>query len=205
MVTMDAIKASINRYSADFESISNDIISGAKEGFKEGLKEGIKKGFVDGMKDCLNLGLFNTGKFEVKSFRKILVDSFGNASRNSIRSFIKKIVKREYAAVVEPSFKKYMETACNNVIGTIKNTKTRLDSSDANGLKDLLALSAKKLNEKIKDISSKFREKFPTDIVFGSAVDGLQENFENTLNENIGTCKERINTEIDKKIISTRG
>jgi len=199
---MDTIKASIDRYSADFESISNDIISGAEEGFKEGLKEGIKKGFVDGIKDCLQLGLFNTGKFEVKSFRKILVDAFGSASRNSIRSFVKKIVKREYTAVVEPSFKKYMETACNNVIGTIKNTKARLDSSDANALKELLALSTKKLNEKIKGTSSKFRENFPTDIVFGSAVDGLQENFENTLNENIGTCKERISTEIEKKIIS---
>ncbi len=60
---MDTIKASIDRYSADFESISNDIISGAEEGFKEGLKEGIKKGFVDGIKDCLQLGLFNTGIF----------------------------------------------------------------------------------------------------------------------------------------------
>jgi hypothetical protein len=202
---MEPIRDLLTNYSTDFECIRNDIISGAEEGFKEGLKEGIKKGFVDGIKDFLNMGLFNTGRFEVKSFRKILVDAFGSASKNSIRSFIKKIVKREYAAVVEPSFKKYMETACNNVAEAIKNTKIKLDTSEVNALKDLLALSTKKLNEKIGEISSKFRENFPTDIVFGSAIDGLQEDFEDTLNENIGTCKECINIEIDKKIKSSPG
>jgi hypothetical protein len=202
---MDAIKGSIDSYSADFESIGNDIISGAEEGFKEGLKEGMKKGFVDGIKDCLKLGLFDTRRYEVKSFRKIVVDAFGSASKNSMRSFIKKIVKREYAAVVEPSFKKYMETACNNVVEIIKNTKVKLDSSDANALKDFLDLSTKKLNKKFGEISSRFRENFPTDIVFGSAIDGIQEDFEDTLNENIGTCKERISTEIDKKTISIPG
>ncbi len=201
---MDDIKDSIGRYSAEFESIRDDIISGAKEGFKDGLKEGIKKGFVDGMKDCLDWGLFNTGRFEVKGFRKILVDAFGSASENSIRSSIKKIVKREYTTVVEPSFKKYMETACDDAVDAIKGIKVKLDSSGASDIKELLAVSAGKLNEKIGEISGKFRENFPTDIVFGSAVDGVQECFENTLNENIGVCKERINNEIDKKIISTR-
>lgn len=199
---MDEIKSSISRYCIDFESIREDIISGIKEGVEEGIKEGIKKGFLDGIKDCLKLGFFKIGKHEIKSFKKILVDAFGNASEKSIRLSIKKIVRSKYKSILDPSFKKYMETACNNVVEEIRNSKIRLDSSGAKDIKILVSFSTNKINEKFEKIGNDVREKLPTDAIFGSAVDGIQDGLQETINENIKICEERFNREIDKKIIS---
>ncbi len=201
---MDIIKDSINRYSTDFESVKDDIVSGIKEGFEEGIKEGIKKGFCDGIKDCLEFGFFNMDKVKIKSFNKILADAFGNASEKSIRIAIKKTVKRECKSIMDPSFKKYMEKACNTVTEEIKSSKVQLDGGNAEEIKNLVNLSIKKITEKIGKITDDVREKLPTDIIFGSVVDGIQENFDETFNENIEICKERVNREIDNKITSAR-
>ncbi len=77
---MDITNDTISRYSTDFESFRDDIVSGITEGFEEGLKEGIKKGFLDGVKGYL----LNTDNVEIKSLEKILKDAFGNASEKSI-------------------------------------------------------------------------------------------------------------------------
>jgi flagellar biosynthesis/type III secretory pathway protein FliH len=193
---VDIIKDSISRYSADFESVRDDIVSGIKEGFEEGLKEGIKKGFCDGIKDYFS----NNGNVEIKSLEKILKDAFENASEKSIRSTIKKIVIRKYKTIVDPSFKKYLEKACNRAVEEIRNSKVQIDGSRAKNAKDLLAKLTEEISKKVGEISSKFREKFPTDIVFGSAVDGIREGFEETFNENIKKCEERIGNEIDNKV-----
>ncbi len=191
------INGSIGRYSTDFESARDDIVSGMREGFEEGLKEGIKKGFCDGIKDYFS----NAGDVEIKTLEKILIDAFENASEKSIRSSIKKIVIRKYKAVVDPSFKKYLEKACNGAVEEIRTSKVQIDSSSAKIAKDLLAKLTGDISKKVGEISSKFREKFPTDVVFGSAVDGIQEGFEETFNENIKKCEERIGSEIDNKVI----
>ncbi len=197
---MNVIRDSISRYSSDFENVRDDIISGIEEGVKEGIKEGIKKGFLDGIKDCLYLGFFNIDKHNIKSFKKILVDTSGNASRKSVRSSIKKIVRSKYEAMLDPSFKKYMEKSCNNMIEKLRQSKTRLDSNGAKEMKDFLSFSTKKISGKFEEISNEVRKRLPTDIIFGSAVDGIQEGFEETFNENIKTCEERIDNEIDNKV-----
>lgn len=201
---MDTIKDLISRYGTDFESVRNDIVSGIKEGFEEGIKEGIKKGFCDGIKDCLKFGFFNMDKIKIKSFNKILADAFGNASEKSISNVIKKTVKRECKSIVDPSIKKYMEKACNTVTEEIKSSKVQLEGGNAKEIKNLLNLSIKKIKEKIGKITNDVREKLPTDVIFGSVVDGIQENLEETFNENIEICKERVNREIDTKITPAR-
>ncbi len=199
---MDAIKDSISRYSANFESLRDDIVSGIKEGVEEGIKEGVKKGFIDGIKDCLDLGFSNIGKVKIKTFKKILVDAFGNASEKSIRSSIKKTVEKEYKSMINSSVKKYMEKTCNTMVETIRTSTIRLDSKSSKDIKDLLTLSTKKISDEIGEINNKVREKLPTDIIFGSVVDGMQEGFEETFNENIKICEERIGREIEKKATS---
>ncbi len=193
---MDITNDTISRYSTDFESARDDIVSGIKEGFEEGLKEGIKKGFLDGVKGCL----LNTDNVEIKSLEKILKDAFGNASEKSIRSSIKKIVKRKYKDIVDPSFKKYLEKACNKAVEEIRTSKVQMDNSSAKNAKELLVKSTEEISKKVGEISGKFRKKFPTDIIFGSAVDGIQEGFEETFNGNIKKCEERIGHEIDDKV-----
>lgn len=194
---MDAIK----RYGTDFENAREDIIFGIREGLEEGIKEGIKDGFLDGIKDCLTIGFSNISKTDFKSFKEILVDAFENASDKSIRSSIKKIVRHEYKSTLDPSFKKYMEKACSNMLDELRNSNLRLDSEGAGDMKDIIAFSIEKISEEFEKIHNKVRERLPTDMIFGSAVDGIQEGFQETFDENIKTCEERINREIDKKVI----
>ncbi len=199
---MEEIRNYISRYSANFGSVRDDIVSGIKEGVEEGIKEGIKKGFIDGIKGCLDVGFFNLDKAKIKSFKKILVDAFGSASEKSIRSSIKKIVKIEYKSIIDSSVKKYMEKACNTIVEEIRKSKIQLDSKSSKDLKNLVGMSTKKISDGIGEINNKLREKLPIDIIFGSAVDGIQEGFEETFNENIKICEDKIGHEIEKKITS---
>ncbi len=93
-----------------------------------------------------------------------------------------------------------MEKACNKAVEEIRNSKVEIDNSSAKNAKDLLVKSAEEISKKVGEISGKFRKKFPTDIIFGSAIDGIQEGFEETFKENIKKCEERIGHEIDDKV-----
>lgn len=88
------------------------------------------------------------------------------------------------------------------MVETIRTSTIRLDSKSSKDIKDLLTLSTKKISDEIGEINNKVREKLPTDIIFGSVVDGMQEGFEKTFNENIKICEERIGREIEKKATS---
>jgi len=198
----DVIGTSISQYGNDFERVREDIVSGIREGFEEGLKEGIKTGFCDGIKDCLEVGFFNVDKAKIKSYEEILENAFENASRKSISSFIKNNTKKEYISNIDPVFKKYMEYSCTTLVEEIKNFKINLDRNSAKNLKIILSASKKKIAEEMGGIKDKIIEKLPTDIVFGSAIDGIQEGFQESFDDSIKICENRIDGEIENKVPS---
>lgn len=199
---MAVISDPINSYSTNFESVRDDVISGINEGFKEGIKEGVEKGFRAGIKDCLNVGFFGIDKSEIKSYRKILEDAFGNASKKSIRSFVKKNMRKKYESTIDPIFKKYMEKACDTLVEEVRTSSIQLERSASKDIKKLIAFSASNINKVFGVITNKVRKELPMDIIFASAVEGLQEGFQVTINENVKICEQRLNREIDNKIIS---
>jgi hypothetical protein len=197
---LDDIEASIDSYCRTYETMTEDILAGIEEGFEEGLKEGIKKGFVDGLKECLTLGFDNV---PVKSLDAIMDDAFGKASDTTIRSTIKRIVSREYRSCIGSAFKKEMEEACAKAAEDIKNARVQLDSSAAEGLKGCVDFSVRNIKDCIGKACDTTRKRLTTDLLFGSLFDGLQDGFNQDLEENIKACKEKLDREIDGKVVHT--
>ena len=195
---MDEIGESIDRYGSDFKTTRDDIAAVIREGFIDGVREGMKKGFIDGVKDYLKLRHLDAG--EAKNFERIVRGAAESALKETTGSIIKETVKGECIAVAGPPFESYMKRACSKIIEEIKNSKEELDNRSAEALKGALALTVKKINDGFGDISTRVRSELPTDVIFGNAVDGVQDGLKELLGENIKTCEERIQGEIDSKI-----
>ncbi|AKB18678.1 hypothetical protein [Methanosarcina sp. WWM596] len=194
---MTEIEVPVNDYCSKYETMAKDIREGMDEGFNEGLSEGIKKGFVAGIRECMDKGF---DEIEVKCMKEILKDAFKTSSDETTRFRIKHTVGNKYREKISPSFKKKMEEACDKAIEEIKNTDFELDKRPASGLKSCVETSVKKIKECIGNSCGDMRKKFPTDLIFGSFFDCLQDEFNRDLDENLEACEKRICKEIDNKI-----
>jgi hypothetical protein len=193
---MTELNILLNDYRISYGKTAKEIREGIDEGFNEGYKEGIKQGFIDGVKECLATG-FND--IEVKSTEETLKYAFETASDESINVSITRAVSRKYRERIGPPFKKKMEEACSKVVEDIRRGDFELDKLPASELKICVGTSVQKIKECVDSAFEGIRKNLPEDLVFGSVLNGLQDGFDNDLEENLQTCKNRICKEIDEK------
>ena len=194
--TLTEIEVPVNDYCSRYETMAKDIREGMDEGFNEGLREGIRQGFVAGIRECMATGFDN---IYVKSMEEILKDASKNSSDETIRVTIKQTVSNEYREKISPSFKRKMEEACGKAVEEIKKADFEMDMRPASGLKNCFCASVKKIKECIGNTCGDIRKNFPTDVIFGSFFDSLQDEFNKDLDENLDACEKRICKEIDRK------
>lgn len=195
--TLTEIEIPVNDYCSRYETMAKDVREGMDEGFNEGLREGIKQGFIAGVRECMATGFDNIC---VKSMEEILNDASKKSSDETMRVTIKRTVSNEYREKISPSFKRKMEEICNKAVEEIKNADFELDNRPASSLKNCVCTSVKKIKECIGNTCADIRKNFPTDVIFGSFFDSLQDEFNKDLDENLDTCEKRICKEIDCKI-----
>lgn len=194
---MTEINVLLNDYLMNYRNTAKEIHEGVDEGFSEGYKEGIKQGFIDGVKECLAKGFDN---IEVKSTEETLKLAFETASDESVNVSITRAVSRKYREKISPPFKKKMEEACNKVVEDIKKADFELEEIPASELKICVDTSVKKIKECIDGAFVGIRKNLPEDLIFGSVFNGLQDGFDNDLEENLQACEKRVCKEIDNKI-----
>ncbi|MFY1112556.1 MAG: hypothetical protein AB3K77_12855 [Methanosarcinaceae archaeon] len=198
---MTEIEASLDNYCRSYETVVKDILEGMDEGFNEGLREGIKKGFVAGVSESRTAGFDN---LDVKCLERILENACETASDEAVCIAIKQTVSNEYRAKIGPSFKQKMEKACNKAVEEIRDADIELDKRSASELKGCVDASAKTIKVCVGDACGSMRKNFPTDVVFRSFFDCLQDEFNKDLNKNLKVCEERICKEIDCKLDNKR-
>ena len=194
---MTEIDVILNDYSSSYGKTAEEIREGIDEGFSEGYREGIKQGFIDGVKECMATGFSN---IEVKSTEETLKCAFETASDEAVNVSITRAVSNKYREKIGPSFKKKMEEACNNVVEDIRKADFELEKISASELKICIDASVKKIKECIDSSFEGIREYLPENLVFGSIFNGLQDGFDNDLEEKLKACEIRICKEIDNKI-----
>ena len=203
---MTEIEASLDGYCSSYETMVEDILEGMEEGFHEGLREGIKKGFLAGVCACRTTGFDN---LDVKCMERILKDACKTAldettsdetTSDPMYITIKQTVSNEYRAKIGPSFKQKMEEACNKAVEEIRDADIELDKRSAFELKSCVDTSAKTIQVCVGNACGSMRKNIPTDVVFGSFLDCLQDEFNKDLKNNLKVCEERICKEIDCKL-----
>jgi len=195
------IEASLDGYCRSYETVVKDILEGMDEGFSEGLREGIKKGFAAGVSECRTAGFDN---LDVKCLERILKDACETASDETVCVTIKQTVSNEYRAKIGPSFKQKMEEACKKAVEEIRDADIELDKRSASELKGCVDASAKTIKVCVGNACGSMRNNFPTDVVFGSFLDCLQDEFNKDLKKNVEVCEKRICKEIDCKLDNKR-
>lgn len=194
---MNELNVLLEEYHANYEKTAKEICEGIDEGFNEGYKAGIKKGFIEGVKECIASGFNN---IEVKSTEETLRYAFKTSSDEAITVSITRAVSRKYREKIGPPFKKKMEKICNTVVEDIKKADFELEEIPASELKICVDASVKKIRECIDNAFEGVRKNLPEDLIFGSIFNGLQDGFDNDLEENLKACEKRIYKEIDTKI-----
>ncbi len=195
--TLTEIDVILDDYRSSYGKTAEEIREGMDEGFSEGYREGIKQGFIDGVKECMATGFNN---IEVKSTEETLKCAFETASDEAVNVSITQAVSRKYREKIGPSFKKKMEEACNNVVEDIRKADFEMEKIYASELKICVDASVKKIKECIDSAFEGIKENLPENLVFGSIFNGLQDGFDNDLEEKLKACEIRICKEIDNKI-----
>jgi len=194
------VETSIECYRSSYDGLAADVFAGVEEGFYKGVKEGIKRGFVEGIQECLMVGIDN---IDAKKADDIIKDALQDASTGAFSTAIQSTAREEYRAVVGPYFKHFMRDACDKAVNDIHDDPARIERSSATFLKCCVGESMERIKACVGSTCDMFRKKTPTDKLFGSFLDGLQDVFNKDLDDGLKACEERIDKEIDGKVVDS--
>lgn len=183
---MKKVEKTIDEHKSYLKSIGDGIIEGISEGVKEGVVEGLKRGVKDGLKECLVKGFINIGPEDIQD---ILYDIPEEIVKNSVKEGAKQVFK--------VSTERYVQRVCQKLVDRIKKGDIKLSKAQIGAV---LGLFKRGEQEAVKKIV----ERLPNNPLLKAIVAGVRGALEESLEENLEACGERIRREIESKSLKRR-